>query len=107
MQLPDSLRRALRTFVQAFVGTLAVLAIPALTDIMRAAANAEPYEIDFRFWQSAVIAACASGVIALISFIQNYLEDSTNFPAVGKAPASPGQNPTPDPTPDPPPTLVV
>jgi hypothetical protein len=62
--MPDSLRRAIRTFVQAFVGTLAVLAIPALTDLVRSISSAEPYEIDFRFWQGVVIAACASGVIA-------------------------------------------
>jgi TRAP-type C4-dicarboxylate transport system permease small subunit len=94
--MPDSLRRALRTFAQAFVGTLALFAIPALTDLMRAAASAEPYEIDFRFWQSAVVAACAAGLIALISFLQNFFEDNTGLPAIGKAPASSGVNPVPD-----------
>lgn len=93
VNLPDWVRRGLRTFVQSFLGTLAVLAIPALTDIMRSAASAEPYEIDFRFWQSVVVAACASGVIALISSLQNYLEDTKGLPAVGKAQASSGQNP--------------
>jgi hypothetical protein len=83
----------LRTFLQAFVGTLAVLAIPALTDIMRAVSNSEPYEIDFRFWQGAVVAACAAGIIALISFIQNWLEDAGAVPSVGKATASSGANP--------------
>lgn len=96
MQLPDSARRAIRTFAQSFVGTLAVLAIPALTSIIRSVANAEPYEIDFKFWQGVVIAACAAGVIALLSFLQNALEDHTGMPAVLKSPASSGQNPTPD-----------
>jgi len=96
MELPDSARRAARTFLHSFMGTLAVLAIPALTDIMRAAASLEPYELDFRMWQSIVVAACASGVIALISFGVNYLEDNTGLPAVLKSPASPGVNPVPD-----------
>jgi hypothetical protein len=91
--MPDSLRRAIRTFTQAFLGTLAVLAIPALTDIMRAASSAEPYEIDFRFWQSVIVAACASGIIALIAFLQNFLEDKGTIPAVGKAMASSGADP--------------
>lgn len=91
--MPDAARRALRTFAQAFVGTLALLAIPALTDLIRAISNAEPYEIDFRFWQGVVIAACAAGVIALISFLQNFLEDSGAVPSVGKATASSGANP--------------
>jgi hypothetical protein len=94
--MPDSARRGLRTFLQAFVGTLALLAIPALTDIIRAVSSAEPYEIDFRFWQSVIVAACASGVIALISFLQNLLEDKAGLPAVLKAPASSGVNPVPD-----------
>jgi hypothetical protein len=77
---------------------LALLAIPALTDIVRAAASLEPYELDFQFWQSVIVASCASGAIALIAFLVNYLEDNTGLPAVGKAPASSGVNPVPDPT---------
>jgi hypothetical protein len=91
--MPDSLRRAIRTFVQAFVGTLAVLAIPALTDLVRSISSAEPYEIDFRFWQGVVIAACASGVIALVSWLQNFLEDKGAVPSVLKATPSAGANP--------------
>ena len=33
----------------------------------------------------------------LLAFAQNWLEDNTSMPAVGKAPASPGSNPTPEP----------
>ena len=97
MALSDPLRRGLRTFFQAFVATLALLAIPALTDMVRAVSSSEPYELDFRFWQGVIVAACASGLIALISWFQNFLEDKGAMPAVLKAPASSGANPTPDP----------
>jgi hypothetical protein len=92
MQLPEAAKRAGYTFVQAFVGTLALLAIPALTDIVRAAASLEPYELDFQFWQSVVVASCASGAIALLSFLVNYLAQA------GHVPPSSGVNPVPDPT---------
>ena len=92
----DAIRRAIRTFLQAFVGTLAVLAIPAMTDLIRKIGSAEPYEINFDFWQGVVIAAALSGVIALISWAQNALEDHTGVIAPLKAPASAGNNPVPD-----------
>lgn len=84
MKLPDSIRRAIRTFLQAFVGTLAVLAVPALSDLVRQISSSEPYQIDFRFWQGVVIAACVSGIIALVSWAQNALEDKGTIPSVGK-----------------------
>lgn len=73
----DSLKRAGRTFVQAFVATLAMLAVPALTGIIQSISNSEPYELDFRFWQGVVVAACLSGVISLVSYVQNAIEDKT------------------------------
>ena len=94
--MSDAIRRAIRTFLQAFVGTLAALAIPALTDLVRSIGNAEPYEIDFAFWQGVGIAATLAGIIALISWAQNQLEDHTSTPAILKAPPSTGQNPVPD-----------
>ena len=95
----DWLRRALRTFLQAFVGTLSVMAIPALNEIVRAIGSAEPYELNFDFWQSVAIAATLSGVVALISAAQNALEDKAGMPAVIKGKASSGQNPVPEPSP--------
>lgn len=93
--MSDAVRRAIRTFLQAFVGTLALLAIPALTDLVRQISSAEPYEIDFRFWQGVLIAACASGLIALIALVQNFAEDR-GAPAILKSPASSGVNPVPE-----------
>ena len=95
--MSDALRRAVRTYLQAFVGTLATLAIPALTDLVRAIGNAEPYEIDFAFWQGVGIAAVLSGVIALVTALHNALEDKAGVPAVLKGTATSGQNPVPEP----------
>lgn len=72
--MTDAFKRAARTFLQAFVGTLSVLAIPVLTDIIQAISSAEPYELNFAFWQGVVIAAALSGFIALLSWVQNALE---------------------------------
>jgi hypothetical protein len=64
-----------------------------MSDIVRQISSSEPYQIDFRFWQGVVIAACLSGVIALFSYLQNALEDRGTIPSVGKATASNGANP--------------
>lgn len=80
----DPIRRAARTFLQAFIGTLALLAIPALSALVRAISSSEPYQIDFRFWQGVVIAACLSGLIALISFAQNFFEEKTGVEIISK-----------------------
>ena len=92
----DSTRRALRTFLQAFVGTFILVAVPWATDIVTSIVQAEPYELNFDVLQSAGIAAVFAGFIALLSWAQNYLEDNTNTPAILKAPASEGQNPAPE-----------
>jgi hypothetical protein len=46
-------------------------------------------------WKRVLVACAISGVIALVSYVQNALEDKTMMPAVLKAPASQGQNPAP------------
>lgn len=78
--LSDPIRRAIRTFAQTFVGlflistagwlaalvtwaqcsTSSCAAFPSLTPLGRAA-----------------VAAGAAAAVALVSFVQNYLEDST------------------------------
>lgn len=71
--------RALRTFLQAFVGTFAVLAIPVLTNLITSAGDAEGYiAIDLTPLGNAAIAGVIAGVIALITFLQNLLEDNTS-----------------------------
>ena len=72
--------RAIRTFLQAFIGTFAVLAVPFLTNMITAAGDAEGYlRIDVTALGNAAIAGVIAGVIALISFLQNALEDNTSI----------------------------
>ena len=93
----DALRRGVRTFLQAFVGFLVLFAIPALQDLIRAVSSGEDYQFNFGFWQAIVVAAVASGLVALITWAQNELEDKGAIPALLKAPASSGADPVPDP----------
>jgi TRAP-type C4-dicarboxylate transport system permease small subunit len=82
----DWLKRAARTFVQAFVGMLALLLIPWLTSLMTAAGKADGglVEIDVGLLGNIFIAACAAGVIALITFIQNFFEQKTGVDVMPK-----------------------
>lgn len=86
MQLPDSVRRALRTFVQAFIGVLLVQAAALIADL-------DDGEIDWNLWKRVALSALAAGFVAAVSYIQNALEDNTSFPAVLKSTPSPGLNP--------------
>lgn len=81
----DALRRALRTFLQGFVGVLALIAIPALNNLVSAVAGGGEVEFDVNFWQGVAVAAVAGGIIALVSWAQNEIED-TSGKAVLKEP---------------------
>ena len=73
----DTIIRTLRTFLQGFIGTLALLAVPVLNTIIQTVAGGGTVEIDLNVWQSVGFAAVAGGVIALIAFGQNALEEKT------------------------------
>jgi hypothetical protein len=93
----DWLRRALRTFVQAFVGSLILTLVPWLQTMQEAVGSGDDVVIDPNFLQATVLSAIIAGMIALVSGVQNLLEDKVPaVPAIGKAPASGGQNPVPD-----------
>lgn len=77
--MPDSLRRAIRTLLQL----IASGGLTALVDSFAGGLSPE----------SATLLLMINTV--LVTFLQNYLEDNTSFPAILKAPASPGENPTP------------
>ncbi len=64
----DSLIRAARTFVQAFVG--AFLASGALSAI------SDTGIVDWNILKGAVVAAAVAGLAALLSWIQNELENA-------------------------------
>jgi len=71
----DAVRRAVRTFFQGAIGVLVLIAVPVLHQLIQAAASGGEVVIDVDLWQSIGIAALAGGVIALIAFLQNVLED--------------------------------
>lgn len=75
--MTDQLKRALRTFVQGAIATLALLAIPILTNITTSVAGGGNAEIDTNLWGNIVIAVCAGGLAALISWAQNAIEEKT------------------------------
>ena len=79
--MSDAFRRAVRTFFQGFVGVLALIAIPILNDMVSAVGDGNDVVLDVNIWQSVLMAAVAGGVISLISYVQNELEDKTKVPA--------------------------
>lgn len=68
--MSDALKRALRTFVQAFIGTL--LASQVLQGIVETGEIASGDVI-----QRALVSATAAGLIGLLSWAQNALEEAT------------------------------
>jgi hypothetical protein len=87
--MTDALRRAIRTFVQAFLGSIAT------SGILSAAATEGV--VDYSVLKKLAMSAAASGFVSLFSFLQNLLEDKGAIPAILKAPASDGVDPIPDP----------
>lgn len=74
--MKDASIRALRTFVQSLIG--AFLATSVLSGI------ASSSTIDGDALQRAGVSAIAAAVIALLSFIQNALEDATGHDMLPK-----------------------
>lgn len=89
--MPDALRRAVRTFVQTLTGTIIASGILSAT--------AETGVVDWSALKKVGVSAFAAGVVAVLTFAQNFLEDNTTVPALLKATASSGENPVPDPGP--------
>jgi hypothetical protein len=80
----DSIKRAVRTFAQGFVATLALLAVPVLNNLVQAVAGGGQVTVDVNAWQSIGIAAVAGGTVAVISWAQNALEDKTGHAILPK-----------------------
>jgi hypothetical protein len=85
--LPEPAARALRTFLQAAVGTFLMLVI-----VPHAAPGYVP---DFNTLKAAGIAALFAGGIALLSFVQNWAEQQNALPAFAKPPTIVHQAPPP------------
>lgn len=87
--MSDPLRRALRTFVQAFLGSILTSGVLSAT--------ATDGVVDWSALEKAGVAALAAGFVAVLTFVQNLFEDKALMPAFLKAPPSPGAHPIPDP----------
>lgn len=85
--MPDSVRRAIRTFFQAFLGAIITTGV-----LSTAATNGV---VDWSSLKKAAVSALSAGIVATVSFVQNALEDKGTVPALLKAPASSGADPIP------------
>lgn len=94
--MPDSLRRAIRTFIQAFIGAFVLFGLPVMQGILDAAKGGGEPAFDIDAWKRVLVICVVSGAIALVSWVMNELEDKTTMPAMLKAPPSAGKNPAPD-----------
>lgn len=89
MNLSDPIRRALRTFLDAALGTfLTLITLPQFVTTV----GDQPVP-KLSALASLLVATAMSGLIAVLNFAKNYLEDST-----GKAFLVPKANPDPEPT---------
>lgn len=70
----DSFKRAVRTFFQAFVGVLA-------TSGIFSALEEEPV-VDWSTLKKVGVSALVAGVVALFTWVQNFLEDKEVIPVV-------------------------
>ena len=86
--MSDAIRRAVRTFLQSFIGVLVSTGILS--------AIGESGVVDWSGLKKAGLSALGAGVVALLTFIQNALEDEGAVPAILKAPASEGVHPVPE-----------
>lgn len=77
--MSDAVRRAIRTFFQTFVGVLISSGILS--------AMTEAGVVDWSALKKVVISAGAAAVVAVVTYIQNALEDSGTVPALLKDPS--------------------
>lgn len=68
--LPDPIRRAVRTFIQAVFGVIVIQAGALAMD-------AEDGVIDVDLWRRVLITAIVAGVIALVTWVYNGIESVT------------------------------
>lgn len=74
MQFPDAIRRAVRTFLQAFIGVLLGSGILS--------AMGETGVVDWSSVKKIGLSALAAGIVAIITWLQNFLEDENVIPTV-------------------------
>lgn len=86
--LPDSIWRAIRTYIDAWIGTF--LGLWTASGI---GSDRLPGLSDFPVIGKLALAAAIASIPGLLSFVKNSLEDRGAIPAWGKAPASDGAAP--------------
>lgn len=69
-------KAAAKTFLQAFLAILVLLAVPVLTGWAETVGNGERIVIDLDFWRQVLIAATGAGIAALISLAWNWSKTS-------------------------------
>lgn len=65
-------KAAAKTFLQSFLGVLALLLVPVLTNWAVNLQNGGDVVIDVQFFQKVLIAAVGAGIAALISLAWNW-----------------------------------
>lgn len=82
--MKDALKRAARTFVQGAVGIFALAAIGPLNALITGVVSGggSDVTIDLNLWRNIGLACLAGGVIALVSLLQNAVEDKTGKTAL-------------------------
>lgn len=65
-------KAAAKTFLQSFLGVLALLLVPVLTNWAINLQNGGDVVIDVQFFQKVLIAAVGAGIAALISLAWNW-----------------------------------
>lgn len=80
-------KAALKTFLQAFIGVLVLLAVPTLGNWVTSVQSGGEVSVDLEWWTKVFIAAVGAGIAALISFIWNSLNKTTETPVVVDPPA--------------------
>lgn len=87
--LPDPARRALRTFVQTFLGLYLIRVVGFLGQLsewagcQERAAEACAFP-DVGALAYGLVAAGSAAVVAVVALLQNYLEDNTGVPKILK-----------------------
>lgn len=77
--MPDYLRRAVRSFLWSFLGVLGGSGVLSTA--------AEKGVVDWSSLKKVGISAFFAGVVAVVTFVVNLLEDTTAMPAMLKTPA--------------------
>lgn len=65
-------KAAAKTFLQAFLAVLALLAVPVLTSWAGTIRDGGTVAIDLHWWSQVLIAAVGGGIAALISLAWNW-----------------------------------